>query len=95
MLTNSDFVKIKTIVKDVVKDEVDPLKVDVRELQVDVKDLKVDVKQLKKETKQLGRRLKKVERYSKNAADFLDRQNIDLEKRTERIEHHLGLPSLQ
>ena len=45
--------------------------------------------------KPVNKRLGKIERYSKAAVDFLDRQNIDIEKRTERIENHLGLNPLQ
>lgn len=76
MLTKSDLLKIKTVIKD----EIDPLK--------------SQVTQVDKRVNQMDKRLKKVEKYTKDTFDFLDRQDIDHEKRIKRMETHLSLSPL-
>ena len=85
MLNNRDLQQIRKVVRAEVKEEVST---QLKPVNSSLKTLETDMKFVKK-------RLKKVEQYSKDTADFLDRQNIDLEKRTKRIENHLSLPPIQ
>lgn len=99
MLTNDDLLAIKGIVKDVVKDEVDPLK---KELKAHGEMLKSHGEILKFHSEILnshGKILKsheKILRSLKKDQDtmlnMLDQEQMEQRKKIKGIEEHLGMP---
>ncbi|MBI3379660.1 hypothetical protein HY029_02820 [Candidatus Gottesmanbacteria bacterium] len=80
MLTKRDIKQIRTAVREEVKTQLDPVS------------KRVD--SIAKRVNSIDSRLKKVEKNTKDTVDFLDQENIDLAKRTKRIEQHLDLPQI-
>lgn len=80
MLTKDDLLQIKQVVKDVIKDDVDP------------KFQKIDSRFQKLESK-MDRGFKKLDKKIGTSFNYLDRLNLNHEKRIERIEAHVGLPT--
>ncbi len=64
-------------IREIVQEEVDPLKKDVKELKGDVKTLKSDVSAIRKDIKQI--------------VTFFDHEYLELRERVEKIENHLGI----
>lgn len=65
----------------IIKDLLKPLEQDVTSLKVDVKVIKADVAKIRKDVDAV--------------VDFFDKEYLDIRKRVERIEEHLGLTPLQ
>lgn len=53
-----------------------------------------EVSPIRKDIKTIKSRLKKVEKDLSTAINLFDGHIIDLEKRADRVDHHLGLPRL-
>ncbi len=87
MLTKSDISQIRIVVKEEIETQIKPVNGRLDKVETRLGNVESQIKTANK-------RLKKVEGLAKDTLSFLDRQNIDLDKRTKRIEHHLGLPQI-
>ncbi len=103
MLTKTDFIQIRKILKEVVRDEVgnevQALKVELgsdinmsrMRIQNDINELKDRIKNLEIRVSKMHTELKKE---IKAVSYFLDKDVIKTIKRVRIIEEHLGLPAL-
>lgn len=82
MLTKDDLQAIKSIIKI----EVNPIAQDLREVKKDVTDIQRDLKEVRG-------RVKKIDKNVDVAIEMFNEDDVKLEKRVVKIEHHLGLPS--
>lgn len=87
MLTKSDLTKIGQVVNQAVK----PIKQDVGILKTDVSGLKKDMTGVKQDISGLKKDTKKIKTTLDDFIDFFDKNELDHEKRINRIENNLKL----
>ena len=109
MLTKQDLNQIKKVVRDEVVSEgkhtQDELRTEIKlsrmQIQNDINGLTNRVKNLELQTNETGKAIvklqkdvTKIKKDAKFTANFLDREHLLLERRTKRIETHLGIQPL-
>ena len=109
MLTKQDLIQIKKVVRDEVvsegKNTKDELRTEIKlsrmQIQNDINGLANRVKNLELQTNETGKAIvklqkdvTKIKKDVKFTANFLDREHLLLERRTKRIETHLGIQPL-
>jgi len=82
-LSTTTLKQIRSIVREEVTTQTNPIKQDVHSLKQDVHSLKQDISSHRQETKKGFKELKKNLKFSVN---FLDKQDIAIEKRVSRLE---------
>ena len=95
MLTKTDFLQIRKIIREEVETESKSLQEDLRgeiklariEIQKDIRDLKGKIKDLEIATGKIQKDIKKI-------VGFFDEEYLQIRKRVEHLEEHLNLPSL-
>lgn len=95
MLTKTDFLQIRKIIREEVETESKSLQEDLQgeiklariEIQKDIRDLKGKIKDLEIATGKVQKDIKKI-------VGFFDEEYLQIRKRVERLEEHLNLPSL-
>ena len=95
MLTKTDFLQIRKIVREEVETESKSLQEDLQgeiklariEIQKDIRDLKSKIKDLEISSNKIQKDIKKI-------VSFFDEEYLQVRKRVERLEGHLNLPSL-
>ena len=88
MLSKTDLNQIQGVVQKAIS--VSP---DIKGLKKDVSGLKKDVGGLKKDMTVVKKDVKEIKKDIKTVVDYFDRRHLETDKRVEKIELHLGLPS--
>lgn len=94
MLTKTDFLQIRKIIREEVETESKSLQEDLQgeiklariEIQKDIRDLKSKIKDLEISSNKIQKDIKKI-------VGFFDEEYLQVRKRVERLEEHLNLPS--
>ncbi len=96
MLARSDFSQIRKIVREEVETESKSLQ---EELQGEIKlsriEIQKDIRLLANRIKNLEIGVGKIQKDIKKIVNFFDGEYLQLQKRVEKVEEHLNLPSLQ
>jgi peptidoglycan hydrolase CwlO-like protein len=91
MLTKDDLKEIRGVVNEEVRAEIDPLKKDVSGLKSDVSGLKAKTATIEKGMKTLQSDVTSIRKDVKSIVSFFDSEYLELRKRVEKIELHLGV----
>jgi hypothetical protein len=95
MLTKDDLKEVRKIIREETEAESEDLK---NELQADMKMNMVrsvsELREINTRVKNIEIKLNKIQKDLKYAVDFLDKDNLKIQKRVERIEEHLSLGSV-
>ena len=94
MLTNTDLKEIDKVVTKRVKNEVNPLKKDINTIKSDVYKVWNEVGLMKKDVKTIKFDVSQVRKDVKVISSFFDREYLELRKRVDRIEEHLGIATM-
>jgi len=94
MLTKTDFLQIRKIIREEIEVESKSLQEDLQgeiklariEIQKDIRDLKSKIKDLEISSNKIQKDIKKI-------VGFFDEEYLQVRKRVERLEEHLNLPS--
>lgn len=96
MLTKSDLINIKRIVKEIVREEIEAEGENIKtELGSDITQLKIrmasEFKEVNNRLKNLEIKSNKIQKDLKTTINFFDKEVLGLKKRVDEIEEHLQL----
>jgi len=94
MLTKTDLLQIRKIIREEIEAESKPLQEDLRgEIKLSRIEIQKDIRALKNKIKDLEISNNKIQKDIKKIVGFFDEEYLQVRKRVERLENHLNLPS--
>ena len=93
MLTKTDLLQIRKIIREEIEAESKPLQEDLRgEIKLSRIEIQKDIRGLKSKIKDLEISNNKIRKDIKKIVGFFDEEYLQVRKRVERLENHLNLP---